>query len=720
MSEATVQNELGKTLIQQGRLEEAAAAFERAARLDPDSAEAHNNFANTLNDRQRYDEAIAGYKRAIQLNPKYVHAHFNLGNALRGKGEYEKAIASYQKALELNPSLAEAHNGIGNVYVDLDRTDDAIAAFKKVIAMRPNQAMGYNNLATALRKKGQTEEAFQALQKAVALQPNYVVALSNFGIMLGDRGKYEEALNCLKKAVSLNPGYVEGLSSLIRMLRDLGRAHDAIAICKEIIRAIPNYAEAHGELGLLLQETGKIDEALAACQKALALKPNLPEAHNNLGNVLRDQGQLEGAIQSYRRALELKPDMIGIRSNLAFTLQFASGYDNAAILDENRRWGEIFEKPLLAEHRPHGNRRTKDRPLKIGYVSPYFRSHCAASFLMPLLSNHDPGRVQVYCYSGVRQADPITQGFKNLNHAWRDTAGLLDAQLAKQIRDDQIDILVDTVLHMQDARLLTFARKPAPVQVTWLGYPGTTGLSSIDYRLTDPHLDPLGQGDAFYTERLIRLPSTFWCYAPLMETPGVSPLPAKATGRITFGCFNNFHKVTSATLDLWSKVLGAIPDSRLIILSQPGGHRETVRERFERSGIDPGRIEFVARQPLDEYYRGYRQVDLCLDTIPYPGHTTTLDSLWMGVPVITLAGNTTVGRGGVSILTNMNLLNLIAKTAEEYVAIARAIKDDLEALSALRLTLRDRLRGSPLMNAKQFATDLENAYAKMWDAYCQT
>jgi len=271
---------------------------------------------------------------------------------------------------------------------------------------------------------------------------------------------------------------------------------------------------------------------------------------------------------------------------------------------------------------------------------------------------------------------------------------------------------------MQDSRLLTFARRPAPVQVTWLGYPGTTGLSAIDYRLTDPILDPPGQNDDLYSERSIRLPRSFWCYAPVVETAEVSPPPALESGRITFGCLNNFHKVTAETLDLWVEVLAATPNSRLILLSPPGAHRETVGQRFGRAGVAAARIEFVDRLPSEAYFRLYQRIDICLDTVPYPVHTTTLDSLWMGVPVISLEGPTTVGRGGVSILTNVDLQGLIARTPEEYVAVSRAVAGDLPALAELRQTLRGRLRASALMDGARFAADLEGAFALMWRAYC--
>ena len=716
--EAIESNNLGKAHARQGRREEALTHFQRAVHLDPEFAEARNNLAILLGEGHRFEEAIAEYRRAIELTPRYAEAYYNLGNALRSKGDAQAAINAYLQALEIRPDLVEAHSGIGNALLDQDKGDDAVERFKIAIAMRPSEAMGYNNLGVALRKAGKTAAALEALDKAVFLKADYAVAHCNRGLVLEDLHRSQEASDLLKKAVALRSDGADYLKSLVRLLRDTGAAGEAIAICRTLTSAMPNYAEAFAELSALLLETGAIDEAEVQCSKALSLNPDLPEALNTRGNILRDQGRLHDAIACYRRALEFKPDLIGVRSNLIFTLQFATGCDNAAILTESRHWADLHEKSLLGEARPHANDRRPDRVLKIGYVSPYFRLHPAAWFLLPLLANHNRSKVQIFCYSGVREADEITRRFTALDVAWRETGRLTDAELAAQIRADEIDILIDTALHMQGSRLLTFARKPAPVQVTWLGYPGTTGLSAIDYRLTDPYLDPPGQSDDVYSERSVRLPRTFWCYTPLFETPDVSSLPAATDDHITFGCFNNFHKATPEALSLWAKALGAIPRSRLLMLCPPGRHREAVQQVFERAGVAPNRIGFTPRLPHQDYLRLYARVDLCLDTVPYPGHTTSLDSLWMGVPVVTLAGQTTAGRGGVSLLSNIGLTNLIARTPDEFVNIVASLATDIVALADLREKLRDRLLASPLMNAKAFATDLEDAFADMWRTYC--
>jgi protein O-GlcNAc transferase len=339
-------------------------------------------------------------------------------------------------------------------------------------------------------------------------------------------------------------------------------------------------------------------------------------------------------------------------------------------------------------------------------------------FLVQLLPNHDPGKVKVFCYSDVKGGDELTSQFKTWAYAWRDSADWSDAELADRIRADQIDILVDLALHTDGNRLRVFAHKPAPVQVTWLGYPGTTGLQGMDYRLTDRYLDPAGTGDEFYGEKSIRLPNCFWCYGPSMAAKEVNPLPALSAGHITFGCFNNFTKVSGGVLDLWASLLLSIPNSRLRIY-MTRDRQSDVAARFSNAGVKASRIEFVEKQFLPEYFHEYHRIDIALDPFPYAGGTTTCDALWMGVPTVTLRGRTAVGRGGVSILSNVGLEEWIAEDPAQYVSVAREMAADLPKLAALRADLRNRMINSPLMNAKQFVKDMETAFREMWRAWCR-
>jgi predicted O-linked N-acetylglucosamine transferase (SPINDLY family) len=389
------------------------------------------------------------------------------------------------------------------------------------------------------------------------------------------------------------------------------------------------------------------------------------------------------------------------------------------IYEEHRRWSQQFAEPLRKFIQPHLNNRDAERPLRVGYVSPDFRDHPVGRFLVSLLAAHDGNRFEVFCYSDVRRADRFTGLLRGHARQWRNTLGLADERMAQLIREDQIDVLVDLTMHMARNRLLLFARKPAPVQVSYLAYCSTTGLETMDYRLTDPHLDPPGMNDAYYSEKSVRLPETYWCYPLHEQSPDVSPPPAPSAGEVTFGCLNNFCKVSAETLDLWIKLLRATPKSNLILQAGEGSHRQRVRDLLERQGIDPRRAKFVGWVPLSEYFKRYEQIDVGLDPFPCNGGTTTCDALWMGVPVVTLAGRTAVGRGGVSILANVNLPELIAQTPEQYVQIATDLAGDLPRLAELRRTLRGRMQGSALMDAPRFARNIEGAYRQMWRNWCE-
>ena len=374
--------------------------------------------------------------------------------------------------------------------------------------------------------------------------------------------------------------------------------------------------------------------------------------------------------------------------------------------------------PLAEFIQPHLNNRSPDRRLRVGYVSPNFGSHPVGRFLLPLLESHDKESFETFCYASVEIADAMTDRCRAHADVWRDMLGLSDEQVAHAIRQDRIDILVDLTMHMRRNRLLVFARKPAPVQVTYLAYCGTTGLSTMDYRLTDPYLDPPGQDERFYSELSVRLPETYWCYRPAIETPPVNAQPALEAGHVTFGSLNNFCKVTPPALAAWSRLLQAVPKSWLLLHAHPGSHRDRVCEFLNEQGISPERVVFVDFQPMAEYFGVYQRIDVALDPFPYGGGTTTCDALWMGVPVVSLAGQTAVGRGGLSILSNIGLPELVACDTEQYVRIAAELAQDLPRLRDLRATLRQRMQSSPLMDVPRFARNIEAAYREMWRRWC--
>jgi protein O-GlcNAc transferase len=450
------------------------------------------------------------------------------------------------------------------------------------------------------------------------------------------------------------------------------------------------------------------------------LRPAAGEIHSNLGTVLLEQGRLGEAIECARKAVSLWPDSPAIHSNLLFQLLFSPTIDAATLGQEHALWNQRHAQPLARQIRPHANDRTIGRRLRVGYVSPNFREHTGGYLMEDLLAHHDHGSFEITCYSDAPQADGHTQRLKAHADRWRDSRMLDDEQLAGQIRQDGIDILIDLCLHMAGNRMLTFARKPAAVQVTYLGYPGSTGLSAMDYRLTDEHLDPPGGSGSYGPEKLIYLPRSYYCLtAPRGATP-VSEPPVLCEGHITFGSFNNLAKVHSGVIAAWSELLQRLPDSRLLVLIKGGPLNERVWRAFENHGVERRRVMLVGKQEsAEDYFRLYDRVDVVLDPFPYSGHTVNMDALWMGVPVVTLAGQRAVGRGGVTLLANLALRELIARTPEEYLKIACELAADGPRLAELRRTLRERMRQSPLMDGRRFATDVEAAYREMWRAWCQ-
>jgi predicted O-linked N-acetylglucosamine transferase (SPINDLY family) len=711
---------LGVIACQLGRAEMGVDLIRQAVALDPSFAQAYGNLGNALKDTGRLNEAIAAFRQAILLNPTLAGAHNNLGNALRIQGQLDEAIAAFRQAIALDPGVADFRSNLGNVLSDNDLMDDAIAAYRQAIALKPEHAEAHFNLGNALRKKGDTDDAIAAYRKAIILRPRFPEAHFNLANALRDSGSLADAVAAYRQASALEANHPEAYVNLGNVLRDMGHLAEAVEVYRQGIALKPDYAEAHCNLGNALGDIGQLDEAVAAYRQAIALNPKSPGALRNLGNVLKSKGRVDEAISAYRDAMVLDPSNHEAHSNLVYALHFHPDYDAHAIGDEHRRWCEQHAQSLSRSIRPHPNDRSSGRRLKIGYVSPDFRNHVVGLNLLPLLRHHDREKFAIHCYSQVLSSDAVTDRFQQHSDGWRNIVGLSDDQAAQRIRDDRIDILVDLALHMADNRLLVFARKPAPVQVTFAGYPGSTGLRTIDYRLSDPYLDPPGMDESVYSETTLRLPESFWCYDPLdcRDIP-VSPLPSRTAGAVTFGCLNNYAKINPAVLGLWAQVLRAVPSSRLLLMTAEGSHRQDALDLFAEAGVASERIEFASRRPRRQYMELYHRIDLGLDTFPYNGHTTSLDSYWMGVPVVTLVGQTAVGRAGLCQSMNLRLPELIARTTDEYVQIAVDLSRDAERLQQYRAELRERMQESPLMDAPRFARNVEAAYRDIWRKWCE-
>lgn len=630
-------------------------------------------------------------------------------------GKLEEAAASYRRLLDVQPDHADAIYLLGVIANERRDHSQAAEFMERAAALRPDVLHFQLDLGIMLTHLGRLDQAIAALRSAVAIKPDSAQALGQLGLALHRAGDLPAGLSAMRLSHELEPNAPAMLLNLGALLHDLGRYDDAIANYRQAIALMPNYGNAYFNLGAALQAQGKLDDALSAYETALRITPNRPDALNNAAGAFKDQGRVEEALKVYLHLVTIAPNDPLCHSNLVYTKLFDPACDVKAQLEEARRWNERHATPLRSQIRPLTPRDASKR-IRVGYVSPDFKQHAVGRFFLPLVEHHDRGAFEVFCYSDVRRPDAITDKTRSAAEHWRDTATLNDDQLADQIRADGIDVLIDLTMHMDRNRLPVFARHPGRVQATYLAYCGTTGLDAIEYRLSDPHLDPLGIDEAIYAEKTVRLPDTYWCYAPPASTPDVNELPLKSRRNVTFGCLNNFCKVTPAVLTTFAKVLARVSGSSLIISACDGSHRQRVWQQFQSLGVRPERVQFVSPMPIEDYFKQYRAIDLALDPFPYTGGTTTCDALWMGVPVVTLAGRSGMSRAGASILTNAGLSELIADSETAYIDLAAKVVADVDRLAGMRSTLRDRVRQSVLSDAPRFARNFESALRQMLES----
>ena len=603
---------------------------------------------------------------------------------------------------------AAAHHRAG-------RPKEAEAFYRKVLARKPQHDRALFMLSGLLFESGRFEEASLFLQRLVALAP-HPAYLTNLGEAHRRQGDLDAAATACKRALAADPDLPEAHHNLGLTLMNAGAPDEARPHLERAVALRPDSAQFHVSLAWMLLQLHRLAESTAHCRRALELAPNLAAAHHHLANALTEEGDRGGAVASYRRAVALDPTDHDAHSNLILVALTDPSYDAAGLGAEARAWAKLHADPLHGHQRPHvADDGDGDRRLRVGYVSPDLRGHHPSRhFLMPLLRHHDRSLFDIYLYGSVERPDAVTDEYR----AWagdhfRDIRRMDDVSAAELVRRDRIDILVDLAVHGAGHRLRLFACKPAPIQMTWLGYAGTTGLDSIDYRLTDPFLDPPGTDLGVYAESSLHLPETFWCYDALESDLPVRPPPALAAGFITFGCLGSPRKVHPGVVSLWARVLGAVPRSRLLLVAEAHA-RASVLRAFGAAGIEADRIAFTGRVHRREYLEHYHRIDIGLDTFPFAGGTTSLDASWMGVPVITLSGETVLHRAGVSIARNLALPELVAGSSDQYVSVASGLARDLERLTGLRSQLRSRLEASPLGDARRFARHLEAAYRTVW------
>jgi len=668
-------------LFNQGRHAEAEASARALTAAHPDHGFCWKALGAVLLALSRPAEALEVNARAAALLPDDTQVQANLAIALQALGRLPEAEAGYRRALILDPDYADAHSNLGNTLHAMERTAEAEVCFRRALALAPGSAYIHANLGAALNALGRPQEAEACCRRALELNPHAAQAHNNLGMALNALNRAAEAEPCFRRALALRPGYAEALNNLGNALHQLGRLKES----EESFRA------------------------------SLDNRPADPETLSNLGNTLHTLGRLREAEDCYRQALALRPGLAAARSNLLFVLSHAEHCGPAEYLAEAKRYGA--EAAARAGSR-YGFWRCDAAPqrLRVGFVSGDLRSHPVGHFLEAVLGCLDPARVELFAYPTANDGDALTERIRPRFAAWKSLAGLNDDTAAELIHADGVHVLVDLSGHTAQNRLELFARKPAQVQASWLGYFASTGLAEMDFLLADDTGVPETHRQ-WFTETVLALPETRLCFTAPREDIAVGPLPALQNGFVTFGSFQNLAKIGQPVLDLWAGALTALPASRLRVQCRQLGDAaaaEALLAGLARRGVDPARVRLLTGVPRAEYLAAHNEIDIILDTFPYPGGTTTCEALWMGVPTLTLAGKGLLGRQGASLLSAAGLPGWIAWSEAEYQRKVVALAADLPALAALRQNLRGRVLASALFDAPRFARRLEAALWDMW------
>ena len=729
-SHASAQNCLGVVQAQQGNYTQAVTTFQKALQHIPDSVEILNNLGLALSRQGENAQAIDCYRRVLSRGPNNPHGHYNLGLALKSAGDREEAAKHFREALRIQPDFVEAMNDLANTLVEQDRLVDAVALYQQALHVRPQYAEAHHNFGVVLTKLERFSEAIDHYREAVRFKPDFRDAHNNLGSLLARDGRWSEAAGHYYQVLRLQPNNTVAYTSVGRALAQQGKHAEALTFYQRALQLSPNEPLAHCDVGDALADMYELDQAVAAYKKALEIDPESADAHFKLSNVWLSKGRPTEAVASLRQALKFKPEMTQAQHNFLFSLNHDPDADLDEVFAEHRKWGKaccseesLNVRSAECEVRSrkggdHGFRNSDseliNRRLRIGYMSPDFRQHALNRYLQPVLTHHDREKFEVYCYSEVKKPDVVTAALQRLVHAWCSTRNVSDESVAAQIREDSIDILVDLAGHTAGNRLRVFALKPGPVQATWLGYLNTTGLATVDYRITDEVLDPPGQPTRD-TEQLMRLPGGFCCFSPPTDAPDIGPLPALSRRYLTFGSLHSLFKLNARVLDLWCEVLRALPTSRLLIFRDTlaGTVVEHLRNEFTQRGIDPARLDLRTGSGAPGYLGIYSQIDVSLDVFPWTGGVTTCESLWMGVPMLSIAGPRPAQRNTAAILANVGLSQWAVTTPKEFVAKARSLPHELDQLSHLRGELRQRMTAT-ICDAARFTRGLEDAYRTMW------
>jgi predicted O-linked N-acetylglucosamine transferase (SPINDLY family) len=601
----------------------------------------------------------------------------------------------------------------------------ACERYREAVTRAPTHPQAHLNLGIGLESAGDTEGAQACYERVLAIEPGNPYASYNLGKLHYRQRAFPAAERHLHAALERKPEFPEAHVVLSNIHDARGEYDKAASALETALRQRPDYAGAWYNYATTLVRLDRLGESEDAARSAIRFDPEMFSAYLFLGDLLRTDARLEEAVEMFRRARTLTGGGLACEQAELHALNYFDGISAEALFERHREVGKQIEIAHPARFAPFGNARDPDRRLRVGYVSRDFYRHPVSWFLVPVLERHDRSRFEIYCYSTGSRSDDVTAQVRSLADRWLDAAKMPYAELSDSIHRDGVDILVDLLGHAGSSDLAVFAQQPAPVQVTWLGYLNTTGLTRMQYRLCDAVSDPPGVAERLHTETLVRMPHSQWCYRPYREMElskehAMEP-PCVRNGFVTFGSFNHRLKLSPTVLALWAQILIRLPDAKLVIMGVPEGPAQVrLRREFTQHGIAAARIRLVAPLSMNDYFPWFDKVDLALDSTPYSGGTTTGDTLWMGVPVVTLAGERSVSRSAASMLTTVGLADWIAYTPEDYVRLAVKFAGDRTLLAGLRASLRKRMRESPLMDEIGFTRDLEAAYRTLWHRWCET
>lgn len=690
----------------------------RALTIVPESSVFYGNLGVVLRRAGRVDEAIEAYHTAIELDPSSADAYFNLGKSLKLKGDIQSAEQAFRKSTELDPHKHTAWLSLMNVYADRKQLQTAIEIGQAGLKHCSRSSQLHMNMGAVIKRLGKIEEVIAFYRRAVELAPNDVEPICRLANTLVDRHMIDEGQELNRRAQRLDPNNVHTLTSAGILQSAAGNTETAVQLFRKAISLYPEHGTAYVHLALALRKQGELTQALEALEKALAFDSIIAEAQANKAGILMCLGRHEEAESCFMNAIHSREDFRDSHANLLMCQQYSPHRTPEEILREHREWNDLYAADLVRS-REFDNNQDPKRKLRVGFTSGDLGTHPVGYFTVRLFESLGGDDLDTFIYSDRPGRDPIAARVEKSVSSWTDVASMSDEALSDRIRSDKIDILFDLAGHTASNRLMIFARRSAPIQITWAGYVGTTGLSEMDYLLADKYHVPVDK-ERNYREKVLRMPHGYVTYDPPLDAPDVSPLPTLKSGYITFASICNPAKVNPQVLEVWSSILQQVPDSQLLLCytGWPDiGNQRRVREALCGS-IAPERLIFQQRSGAKEVLGVYQNVDIALDTFPYSGGLTTCEALWMGVPTITFPGDRFASRHSYSHLLNVGLHECIAEDKASYVSRAVQFAHETKRLQALRATLRSRMATSPLCNGLEFARDFTRLMREVWNRWC--